>query len=154
MPDRHRFICINVYVGPAGRLQPGRARRSTQPIAARSRAAGIGDVMAGEVFAFEINQVFLLGISIYVALPALTVVLSLTLKASFNRWSNIVLGGIYAATILLSTTGEEYVYYVFLSVLEVTIALLIVWYAWKWPEQSTASITSGRGPVSRCARAR
>jgi hypothetical protein len=110
--------------------------------------------MAGEVFAFEINQVFLLGISIYVALPALTVVLSLTLKASFNRWSNIVLGGIYAATILLSTTGEEYVYYVFLSVLEVTIALLIVWYAWKWPEQSTASITSGRGPVSRCARAR
>ena len=110
--------------------------------------------MAGEGFSFEINQVFLLGISIYVALPALTVVLSLTLKASFNRWSNIVLGGIYAATILLSTTGEEYVYYVFLSVLEVTIALLIVWYAWKWPEQSTASITSGRGPVSRCARAR
>jgi hypothetical protein len=64
------------------------------------------------------------------------------LKATFNRWSNIVLGGIYAATILLSTIGEDYVYYFFLSILETAVALLIVWFAWKWPEQSTASITS------------
>ena len=106
------------------------------------RPGFIEDVMAGEVFAFEINQLFLLAISIYVALPALMVVLSLILKPRLNRWSNIVLGGIYAATILLSTIGEDYVYYFFLSVLEAAIALLIVWYAWKWPEQSTASITS------------
>ena len=106
------------------------------------RPGFIEDVMAGEVFAFEINQVFLVAISIYVALPALMVVLSLILKPSFNRWSNIVLGGIYAATILLSTIGEDYVYYFFLSVLEAALALLIVWYAWKWPEQSPASITS------------
>ena len=38
--------------------------------------------------------------------------------------------------------GEDYIYYFFLSLLEGAIALLIVWYAWKWPEQSTASITS------------
>ena len=106
------------------------------------RPGFIEDVMAVEVFAFEINQLFLLAISVYVALPALMVVLSLILRARLNRWPNIVLGGIYAATILLSTIGEDYVYYVFLSVLEGAIALLIVWYAWKWPEQSTASITS------------
>ena len=70
------------------------------------------------------------------------VVLSRTLKTRLNRWSNIVLGGIYAATILLSTIGEDYVYYIFLSVLEGALALLIVWYAWKWPEQSSASIAS------------
>ena len=93
------------------------------------RPGFIEDVMAGEVFAFEINQLFLLAISIYVALPALMVVLSLILKARLNRWSNIVLGGIYAATILLSTIGEDYVYYFFLSFLEGAIALLIVWYA-------------------------
>lgn len=106
------------------------------------RPGFIEDVMAGEVFVFEINQVFLLAISIYVAIPALMVVLSLILKPRFNRWLNVVLGGIYAATILLSTIGEGYVYYIFLSLLEGAIALLIVWYAWRWPEQSAASITS------------
>jgi hypothetical protein len=48
---------------------------------------------------------------------------------------NIVLGLVYAVTILLSTIGEDYVYYYFLSFLEGAIALLIVWCAWKWPEQ-------------------
>ena len=103
------------------------------------RPGFIEDVMAGEVFAFDINQVFLLAISIYVALPALMVVLSLILKASFNRWSNIGLGGVYAVTILLSTIGEDYVYYFFLSILETAVALLIVWYAWKWPQQSAVA---------------
>ena len=72
------------------------------------------------------------------------VVLSLILKARLNRWTNIVLGGIYAATILLSTIGEDYVYYFFLSFLEGAIALLIVWYAWKWPAESTASSITSR----------
>jgi hypothetical protein len=106
------------------------------------RPGFIEDVMAGEVFAFEINQVFLLAISIYVAIPALMVVLSLSLKPSVNRWSNIVLGGIYAVTILLSTIGEGYGYYIFLSVLEGAIALLIVWYAWRWPEHQIGLVTS------------
>jgi Family of unknown function (DUF6326) len=97
------------------------------------RPGFIEDVMAGEVFAFEINQVFLLAISIYVAIPAVMVFLSLVLKPRVNRWANIVLGAVYGATILLSTIGEDYVYYVFLSVLEAAFAALVVWYAWKWP---------------------
>jgi hypothetical protein len=72
------------------------------------------------------------------------VVLCLILKAGFKRWSNVALGGIYAATILLSTIGEDYVYYFFLSFLEGAIALLIVWYAWKWPAESTASSITSR----------
>jgi hypothetical protein len=95
--------------------------------------------MAGEVFAFEINQVFLLAISIYVASPAVMVFLALILNPGFSRWVNIVLGLVYAVTILLSTIGEDYVYYFFLSSLEGAIALLIVWCAWKWPEQWVGS---------------
>jgi uncharacterized protein DUF6326 len=97
------------------------------------RPGFIEDVMDGEVFAFEINQVFLLAISIYVAIPAVMVVLVLILKAGISRWVNIVVGLIYASTILLSTIGDDYVYYFFLSFLEAAIALLIVWFAWKWP---------------------
>ena len=102
------------------------------------RPGFIEDVMAGEVFAFEINQVFLLAISIYVAIPAVMVFLVLLLSPVINRWVNVVLGLVYAATILLSTIGEDFVYYVFLSVLEAAIALLIVWFAWKWPVERGA----------------
>jgi hypothetical protein len=49
------------------------------------RPGFIEDVMAGEVFAFEINQVFLLAISLYVAIPALMVFLSLVLTPRFSR---------------------------------------------------------------------
>jgi Family of unknown function (DUF6326) len=105
------------------------------------RPGFIEDVMAGEVFAFEINEVFLLAISIYVAIPAMMVFLALILNPGFSRWLNIVLGLVYAVTILLSTIGEEYIYYFFLSFLEGAIALLIVWSAWKWPEQGVDSTT-------------
>jgi hypothetical protein len=103
------------------------------------RPGFIEDVMAGEVFAFEINQIFLLAISIYVAIPAVMVFLALMLSPGFSRWVNIVLGLVYAATILLSTIGEDYAYYFFLSFVESAIAVLIVWYAWKWPEQRAGS---------------
>jgi Family of unknown function (DUF6326) len=107
------------------------------------RPGFIEDVMAGEVFAFEINQVFLVAISIYVAIPAAMVFLSLVLQPRVNRWANIVLGAAYGVTILLSNIGEDYVYYVFLSVVEVAFAALVVWYAWKWPRRSLPSVELG-----------
>lgn len=103
------------------------------------RPGFIEDVQAGEVSSFEINQVFLLAISIYVAIPAVMVFLSLVLKPRLNRRANVVLGAVYGATVLLSTVGEDYAYYFFLSVLEAGFAALVVWYAWRWPEQAPAS---------------
>jgi hypothetical protein len=108
----------------------------------------IEDVMAGEVFAFEINQVFLLAISIYVALPALMVFVVLVLSPRFSRWVNVALGLAYAVTILLSTIGEDYAFYVFLSFLEGAIALLIVWTAWVWPRQAAVEATGKRGAAA------
>jgi len=108
-------------------------------IIAYFRPGFIQDVIGGEVFVFDIDQVFLLGISAYIAIPALMVVLSLILKPQLNRWSNIVIAGIYAVTIMASVIGDDYVYYYFLSALETAIALLIVWFAWTWPKCSTDS---------------
>jgi hypothetical protein len=73
------------------------------------------------------------------ASPAVMVFLALMLNPDISRWVNIVLGVSYAVTILLSTIGEDYVYYFVLSFLEGAIAVLIVWYAWKWPEQPVGS---------------
>jgi hypothetical protein len=98
------------------------------------RPGFIEDVMAGEVSDFEIDQLFLLAISIYVTLPAVMVALTLILSPVISRWVNIVLGLGYAVTILLSTIGDDYVSYFFLSFLEAAIALIIVWFAWTWPQ--------------------
>jgi hypothetical protein len=51
-----------------------------------------------------------------------------------NRWTNVILGSVYAVTIVLSVIGEGWVYFFFFSALEVVRVLLIVRYAWKWPE--------------------
>ncbi|HEV7212007.1 MAG TPA: hypothetical protein VGN47_09890 [Blastococcus sp.] len=53
-----------------------------------------------------------------------------------NRWTNIVLGGVYAVTILAAAIGEGWGYYIFLSTLETALAALIVRYAWTWPRHA------------------
>jgi hypothetical protein len=53
-----------------------------------------------------------------------------------NRWTNVILGSVYAHTIVLSVIGEGWAYYIGVSVLEVVLVLLIVRYTWKWREQA------------------
>jgi hypothetical protein len=42
---------------------------------------------------------------------------------------------VYALTIIASAVGEGWAYSIFLSVLEVALVLLIVWFAWNWPRR-------------------
>jgi hypothetical protein len=100
----------------------------------------IEDVISGEVVGIQINQVFLLGSAMLMAIPSVMVFLSLTLKAKANRWANIILG-IFHAGVLLTTmfipveTVETWAYYIFYIIVEALFIALIVWYAWKWPKQ-------------------
>jgi hypothetical protein len=99
------------------------------------RTGFIEGIMAGTVAGVQINQLFLLGTSVYIVLPCVMVFLSLVLKPNINRWANIILGIIYPVTIMLLCIGEIWANYIFLSILESIILLIIVWYAWKWPKQ-------------------
>jgi hypothetical protein len=101
------------------------------------RTGYIEEVIAGKIAGNQINQVFLMGISIYIAIPSLMIFLSLVLKPRLNRWANIALGIIYSATILLFCIGEAWVNCIFLSILESVLLLMVVWYAWTWPGQAT-----------------
>ncbi|MFQ6088691.1 MAG: DUF6326 family protein [Candidatus Methanofastidiosia archaeon] len=98
----------------------------------------IEDVISGEVVGIQINQVFLLGAAILMAIPSVMVFLSLTLKAKWNRWANIIVG-IFHAGVLLTTmlvpveTDETWAYGIFYIIVEAVFIALIVWYAWKWP---------------------
>ena len=95
----------------------------------------IEGIMAGKVAAFQIDQVFLFFTTLYILIPSIMVFLSLVLKPKVNRWTNIIVGILYIVTILLSLIGEIWAFYIFGSIVESLLLLLIVWYAWKWPEQ-------------------
>ena len=102
----------------------------------------IEKIIAGEVMGMQITQAFLLGSSIVMAIPAVMIFLSLTLKAKANRRANIILGIVYTGVILITLLmpGPSAYYYIFFGSVEVVLTSLIVWYAWKWPGQSPKNI--------------
>ncbi|NJD54009.1 MAG: hypothetical protein FIB07_14215 [Candidatus Methanoperedens sp.] len=97
----------------------------------------IADMMAGKIGPFPVSQESLLGLSLFMAVPGVMVFLSLALKPKVNRWTNIVLGVIYIITNSLSAFTDSWAFFIVLGVIEGALLALIVWYAWKWPEQES-----------------
>jgi uncharacterized protein DUF6326 len=95
----------------------------------------IQDVTAGEISGIEITQVFLLAASVYIAIASVMVFLSLVLRPTVSRWANIVLPVLYIVSIVASVIGEDWAYFLFLSIVESALLLMIVRYAWTWPRQ-------------------
>ena len=102
----------------------------------------IGEVISGQVSGIKITQVFLLGASVYIAIASVMVFLSLVLKPSVNRWTNIVLAVLFIVSIAVSVVGETWAYFIFLSIAEIGLLLLIVWYAWTWPRRDGGQVAS------------
>lgn len=96
------------------------------------RADVRADIEAGKIFAFSIGQGFLLGVTLYIALPSLMVFLSLVLPVKATRMANLVLAVLYALTIVGGAVGE-WNYYILGSVIEVVLLATIAYYAWTWP---------------------
>lgn len=98
----------------------------------------IDEIRAGKIFGMEIGpEMLLIGAVIYV-IPLLMVVLSLTLKGSTNRWTNLILGAVYTFLVLIEIfeqVVEPWAYRILMTLLKVVFSALIVWYAWKWPKQ-------------------
>jgi hypothetical protein len=95
----------------------------------------IEEVSSGEISGIEISQVFLLGVSIYIAIACVMVYPSLVLRPTVCRWVNIVLPVLYIVSIVASVIGEDWAYFFFLSFAESALLLLIIRYAWTWPRQ-------------------
>ena len=92
------------------------------------------DMLAGKVFVFEITQAFLLVVLATVTIPALMIFLSVALPAKVNRWTNIIVATVYIPYTLFNLVGEAWMHMVFGAIVEVVLLLLVIWYAWKWPE--------------------
>ena len=80
--------------------------------------------------------------SVLLAIPALMVFLSITLKPKINRWLNIIFAIFFTAIMVLiafTSITPWRTFYVFLAIVESIVTSLIVWYAWKWPKQNPLS---------------
>ena len=94
-------------------------------------------IIAGEVAhtGIQVTQVFLLAGITLMMIPSLMIFLSLILPAKANRWTNIIVGILQIVVLVSALIGESWAYYIFATIVEVVLLLLIVWYAWKWPKQ-------------------
>jgi hypothetical protein len=95
---------------------------------AANQAGGMEDVKAS-----------LLGIAIFYLILWLMAWLSMTLKDAANRWTNFVLGLLFAIILGLVSLRTASAGASSAQVLNVfwgfVIALLTIWYSWKWPKQ-------------------
>ena len=73
----------------------------------------------------------MLGAAIIGQLAIAMIVLSRVLKYGINRWVNIVVGIVIIAYIWGGMVS--YPHYIFIASVETLCLLLIVWFAWKWP---------------------
>lgn len=73
--------------------------------------------------------------SFLLLIPALMIFLTLVLKPFINRLLNILLGIFYTLFVALvgvNSISEWRTFYVLYAMVEIVLALLIVWYAWRW----------------------
>jgi len=93
----------------------------------------IEDILKGIVWQFEITQGWAMGAMVLMAIPALMIFLSVLLNAKLNRWINIIVGILYIIVAVGNVIGETWFYYIFGTIIEFVILILVVWFAWKWP---------------------
>ena len=92
------------------------------------------DILDGRVFEFDLSQTFSTTALTLVAIPALMVVLSMTLPARVNRITNLIVAALYVPVTAFNVVGGSWLFFYGLGVvLELILLALIVRLAWTWP---------------------
>jgi len=95
----------------------------------------IQEILSGVIMdGVEVTQVSLLVVAIITIIPAFMIFISIVVRAKINRWLNIILGILHIAIGVVNLTGATWAYYIFYGFSLLLIAILIVVYAWKWPQ--------------------
>jgi Family of unknown function (DUF6326) len=99
------------------------------------RADMLQAALDGEVgtTGLRVDQAFLTAATVYIVLPSLMVVLSLLLRPRANRITQLVVSAVYAVSVAASCIGEEWIYYLLGSFVEVVLLAVIARCAWTWP---------------------
>ena len=76
--------------------------------------------------------------SVVLSIPAIMIAITALINSNVVKWLNIFFGFMFALMmilILINSISIWYAFYVFFAILEVIIALTIVWQAWSWPKR-------------------
>ena len=91
----------------------------------------IAEVMTGTIGGVQLTEgLFLIG-AIMMEIPIAMVLLSRVLKYRVNRLANIIAGAI--GIVLVIVNGSTAPDRIFFGTIVIVSMLLIIWYAWKWP---------------------
>lgn len=104
----------------------------------------IDNLRAGVVFEFDISPTLLTMMLASVAIPALMVMLSMTLPARVNRTINLVVATLYIPYSVVNAAGEswDWAFFYGLSIgLEVLLLAFILRSAWTWPRRTASPAT-------------
>ena len=93
----------------------------------------LAEMMTGTVNGLQMTEGLLLVAGISIEISIAMVLLSRLLNYRVNRWANIIVGAIAIAAIIANGAGD--LDDLFFATIEVGCMLLIIWYAWLWPEQ-------------------
>ena len=93
----------------------------------------IDGILVGRVWTLDITQGWALGALVLMAVPALMIVLSLTLPAAAARWTNVVVAALFVVVSLGNAVGESWLFLWLGAAIEAVLLLLVVRFAWAWP---------------------
>ena len=134
---RVRIILSALWVARMLSSLQGDTMRLSNPEVLKEFVAGTTKV--------PITDAMLLGFSVILAVPILMSFLSLTLKYPTVRWANLIIGTffvLFELYFLISFYLQDPAYEMFWGIAYLSFALLVVWYAWKWPKEERVEITS------------
>ena len=73
-------------------------------------------------------------IALLMSIPSLMIFLTLVLKPSINRWVNIIIPALYIILLVAVNLETTWVYYLYLTAIEILLSITTIWYAWNWPK--------------------
>lgn len=115
------------------------------------RPGVVDDILNGLVWEFDISAPLLTVFLVSVSIPALMVVLSMTLPARVNRATNLVIGSLLIPYSMFNAAGatQEWAAFYGISIgIEVLLLAFILRSAWTWPRHTVpaATMSPGREP--------
>ncbi len=114
------------------------------------KPGSIDQIRSGEIFVFDISGPLLTIFVVVIGIPALMVMLSMTLPARVNRATNLVVASLYIPVTVFnaaSTTWEWASFYALSIGIEVLLLAFILRSAWTWPRTAPSATM----PTSRDA---
>jgi len=99
-------------------------------------AVAEGMILGGVYEGLVVTEELLLFFTLFWLIPLTMAFLSLTLKDTPNRWTNIILSIFWASIWIIDMIeGGLLLAQYLINISMIVVVALIIWYAWKWPQQ-------------------